>query len=437
MLRLFAIILTGIITSFYFFPFEFKFLPGVNTKMVMAGISLVILGVQLARKGRSLIDTDFFFLSLLAMGVSLTGLFAVSFNETSDYTYVSYIISMWVWLGGAYVVINCIKWVHGRVSVEMVANYLIGVCVVQCAIAMLIDAYEPVEDFVNTYVAGFDWVELEQLKEGGRLYGIGATLDVSGLRFSAVLVMIAYLCTRFEVKANNIRIVLYLIAFCVITIVGNMLARTTLVGVGLSVICWLFFFKKEGYNKTFVRWLVVIIVLAVILSIYLYNTDTTFRSNIRFAFEGFFSLWEKGEWIMGSNERLKNMYIWPDNFKTWLIGDGYIENPYNREPYYIGPNFGGYYMATDVGYCRFIFYFGLIGLALFMTFFVKATQVCMRRFVEYRFLFLLLLSVNFICWFKVATDIFLVFALFLCVSKDDNDECEVPQNNKIENAKTE
>ena len=28
--------------------------------------------------------------------------------------------------------------------------------------------------------------------------------------------------------------------------------------------------------------------------------------------------------------------------------------------------------------------------------------------------------VNFIGWFKVATDIFLVFAPFLCVSKEDN-----------------
>ena len=64
MLRVIAIILTGIITSFYFFPFEFSFLPGANTKMLMAGFSLVVLMIQLAKKGQGNINKDFFLLSL-------------------------------------------------------------------------------------------------------------------------------------------------------------------------------------------------------------------------------------------------------------------------------------------------------------------------------------------------------------------------------------
>jgi hypothetical protein len=86
----------------------------------------------------------------------------------------------------------------------------------------------------------------------------------------------------------------------------------------------------------------------------------------------------------------------------------------------MGPRFGGYYMATDVGYLRFIFYFGVIGLALFIAFFCKSTQICIRRFIEYKMFFLMLVAVNFIVWFKVATDIFLVFALFLCINTDES-----------------
>jgi hypothetical protein len=54
-----------------------------------------------------------------------------------------------------------------------------------------------------------------------------------------------------------------------------------------------------------------------------------------------------------------------------------------------------------------------------MAFFAKATQVCIRHFKEYRLFFLMLLAVNFIVWFKVSTDIFLVFALFLCLNEKE------------------
>ena len=44
----------------------------------------------------------------------------------------------------------------------------------------------------------------------------------------------------------------------------------------------------------------------------------------------------------------------------------------------------------------------------------------MNRFASYRSLFFVILLLNFIVWFKVSTDIFLVFALFLCLDKDDD-----------------
>ena len=424
MLKYLAILMTGVLTSFYFFPFEFAILPGANTKMVMAGISLVVLGIQLAQKRNAVMNKDFFILSLLACFVSLAGLIAVSYNETYDYTYATYIISMWVWLGGAYLTICCMRWLHQKVSPELIMQYLIGVCVSQCFLALLIDSFEPFKDFVNTYVASFDFVQFDQLNEGGRLYGIGASLDVSGLRFSAVLVMIAYLSMQKEARTDNLKIVVYLIAFCIIAIVGNMMARTTTMGVGLSLVYWMYAWYKDKEGKRVWIWAAVIVGMTILVSSYLYHINQNFKEDIRFAFEGFFSLWEKGEWDVSSNNRLKNMFVFPDNTKTWLIGDGYIENPYNLDPYYIGPKFGGYYMATDVGYLRFIFYFGLIGLSFFLMFFGKATQICMRRFKGYGLLFLLILSVNLIGWVKVSTDIFLVFALFLCIDSNENAEAE-------------
>ena len=65
------------------------------------------------------------------------------------------------------------------------------------------------------------------------------------------------------------------------------------------------------------------------------------------------------------------MVVFPDNWVTWLIGDGYAANPMDKtlsffDPYYTGPIYHGYYKGTDIGYLRYIFYFGLVGTFVFV-----------------------------------------------------------------------
>jgi hypothetical protein len=76
-------------------------------------------------------------------------------------------------------------------------------------------------------------------------------------------------------------------------------------------------------------------------------------------------------------------------------------------------------MGTDVGYCRFIFYFGLLGLGLFSFFFIKIAAICSSNNPSYTIVFWMILLLNFIVWVKVSSDIFSVFALFLFVSEKD------------------
>lgn len=424
MWKLISIIITGILTSFYFFPFEFTFLPGVNTKMAMAGVGLVLLGIQLAKRQNANFDKNIFNLSFLALLVSLAGFLAVTYNNTRDYTYVSYIISMWVWLSGAFVAVSAIRKVHGGVSVELVANYLIAVCSAQCIFALMIDQIPAFKNIVDTYVSGLGFVELDTLGKADRLYGIGAGLDVAGSRFAAVLLMIAYIVSHFNKTCTRKYIYIYLIAFLLISVVGNMIARTTTIGIALALIYWIILAFSKSSDLGMARlwkWIGGILCAFIPLIVLYYYANPSFAQNLRFAFEGFFSLAETGEWDVHSNEILKDMIVFPDNLRTWLIGDGYIENPYGLDPYYIGPNFGGYYMATDIGYLRFIFYFGLIGLSAFCYFMYRVGITCMQKFNQQKIFFVLVLSINFIVWCKVSTDIFLVFALFLCVGKEEND----------------
>lgn len=419
--RILGMVLLTILTSFYFFPFEFTFLPGINTKMAMAGVGLILVIVQLARQGRSLINKDIFNLAIMAGVISLIGFFSVIWNDTHDYTYATYIISMLVWLAGAYVVVQAIKRFHGNVSVELICNYLVVVCLVQCLIAFAMTQYPPLKDLVDSFLGSTGF--MGKMKD--RMYGIGASLDVAGSRFSVILVMIVYLLYKMATTDQKKYLGVYWGIFIVIAVIGNMISRTTTVGVimSLAYLCYItriYTFQMDLNMRYMWGWFIGILLVAISIMVYGYHTNPSFQENLRFGFEGFFSLVEKGKWDVHSNDILKNMYVFPDNLKTWIIGDGYFDNPYDAEPYYTGPKWGGFYKGTDVGYLRFIFYFGVIGLVAFSLFMYKVALVCMNRFTAYRSLFFVILLLNFAVWFKVSTDIFVVFALFLCITDTED-----------------
>ena len=85
----------------------------------------------------------------------------------------------------------------------------------------------------------------------------------------------------------------------------------------------------------------------------------------------------------------------------------------------------GYYMQTDIGYLRYIYYFGTIGLLCMVGVFIYIAAACFRVLKNDRILFLLLLLVNLAGWLKVSSDIIMVFAPFLILAfMTENEELE-------------
>lgn len=405
-------IFTVIVTSLFFFPFFPTFMPSVNTKMVLAAIGLVALALDWGNKRDAMVNRDMFFLTLAAMVVGVLSFVSEVYHETGGSVYSTLFVSMWVWVGAAYTVSLLIKQVHGRVTIRLFFNYVIIVCVMQCLIAITKEYYAPLKVLVDNLVEGEGFMG----KTEGRLYGIGAALDVAGLRFSAVLTIITYLCLNSQNDEDIKNIKWYLVAFFIIIIIGCMMSRSTTIGIIISL-GYLFYetlIKKENitlkyYWKYFSMALGGIIPVCVVL----YYMNDTFYENIRFGFEGFFNWWEQGSYSTHSNNILLNMIILPDNLHTWLFGDGYIVKPELVDPYYIGPKYLGFYKDTDIGYLLFIYYFGLIGMASMVGYICTAARLCIRRFPAYKILLIMILLVNLIGWCKVTTDIFVVFAPFL------------------------
>lgn len=415
-------VLTTIILNFYFFSIDLRFMPSVNTKMVLGGLGLFVHAYQLVKKGGALINKDTFVLSVCAALVSLAGFVSVVYNGTPDYTYATYLISMWVWLSAAYVVVTWMRWAHGTVSVFIVCNYLIVLCVAQCSLALGMEFYPPLKQVVYSLL---DEGTVAFMEKKDRLMGFGAGLDVAGSRFAAILIMIPFVCMQYRQKVTKY-IPLYILAFFIICVIGNMIGRTTTIGAILAVASFFVFskfYQMDAFNKRLGLWLMGLLIVVVPICTIAYNMVPEFHDLLRFGFEGFFSLVEKGEWEVHSNEMLKEGFIFPDNLKTWLIGDGYFGST-DLDPYYTGRRWSGFYRGSDVGYSRFLFYFGLFGLLAFSFFIIKSGMVCVRRFNAIKYMFIVLLALNFIYWVKVSTDIFLVFALFLCISQSENEEYE-------------
>ena len=423
-----------VVVSFFFFPTPYSFTRGYNTKQLIAVLGIFLYLADLYRQNKFAISNEFLGLIIYSLLISLMAIFSSAFHNTQERAYTNYIISMLVWISAAYVVIKTIKFTHGTVSITLLASYIIAVSCFHGLVAVIADNYPPLDNFIIRTVPGITWVKSE-----GRLYGLSgmAALDSGGMRFAIASVLCAHNIKTMISENRSGVVPFYILAFLILSVTGNMIARTTIVGTALGLAYLLINispFKKNlssSVLKTWI-WLIMEILAIVILVVSLYNSDDKFRRRTRFAFEGFFSLVEEGHWRTGSNDVLESMYVFPDNPETWLIGDGYFVIP-GSDPNYMGESTEGYYKGTDVGYLRFIFFFGLIGLVIYSLYIIYAGRACIRMLPGNTLLFLILTVMNFIIWFKVATDCFFILCLFICLGyvknnlESDEEDEELPE----------
>lgn len=398
--------------SMYYFPFEFSFAPGLNTKMFMAVLGLALAMVEAVQHREHCFSRDYLFLLILSASVSLISSVSMLVNQTPDGAYASFMISTLVWLCAAYFVCWMIYHIHGHINIQIVIHYLIAVCLLQCVVALIIEYVPSFQNFIDGHVIQ----EQDRLHGTHRLYGIGARFDVAGIRFSLVLISIGYL---FAHEKDVWKGVFYLMSFFFIGIVGSMVARTTYIGVVIAMIYAVFvqFFTEEKPYSQQGSIIILIPLFFIFASIFAYNAFPESQRLFQFAFEGFFNLVDTGEWRINSTNVLNSMMVFPSSIKTWIIGDGYFNNPNFLDVNYIGDStLFGYYMGTDIGYLRFIFYFGIVGLISIISFVVCSAITCAREFTQDKMLFMMALVAGTIFWLKVSTDIFLFFALFISVA---------------------
>lgn len=409
-------VLLAVIVSFYLFPIGFRGLPeSLNSKQMLAVFGAVLFVLKAAAKRGLNFNLRYFVSFIYAVAFSIWCYFSCTFNNTVDYAYATYFLSFFVWICGAYAVISFLKAAYGRVTLSILTQFLAIVCIAQGVIAVLVDNIPSLASFVDTWI-----IQDTVPKQVKRLYGIGCSLDSGGVRMCMAEVLIAHqLVTDKSLAYNRKMIVLYASAFIAIAILGNMIARTTTVGLLLSIAYYIYYVNRIrrgriSRRQAMVKRLVLVIVAIAFVGVaYLYNVNPEFQHDMRFAFEGFFTWAETGEFHTGSTDTLnERMWVWPWDSRGWIIGYGLFE----------WSSWKSYGIQTDIGYCRFTLYCGLVGLVLFSLYFIYNASIVARKFKDARVLSLVLLALTFVIWIKVSTDIFQLYALLFCLPDDYDDE---------------
>ena len=419
--QVFMVLLTGLMMSFYFHPVFFTAYPFYNTKVMLAVSGGGVLVFNTIRTKDYTLSKGLLNALMIAGVFALVNYISLIINQTEDYSYTSYPVTVLVWVIGAYGAINFIRWTHHKVTIELVVRYLAGVGAFHSILSQLIDKNDAVKDIVTSifYVS-------PDMEEMGRLYSFGVALDPSGVRFAVTLIMIAGVLTLSKVVKKSISLmVFYFLCFVIISVLGNIISRTTTVGMGLGLLIFVLstglykFVIKVGKIKT-MRVLGIVLALGIPLTIYFYNTNASFRDQVEYGFEGFFNFFESGDFETGSTDVLATMWVWPQDNKTWIIGSGVFLSKAGDFTYF-----------SDIGYCRFVFYSGLIGLTVFGLYFIYNAVHFSIRYPRYKYIFLLMIVVTFVVWTKVATDIFQLYALFYAFT----DEEELYASDEDEEAK--
>nr|WP_314546160.1 hypothetical protein [uncultured Empedobacter sp.] len=240
----------------------------------------------------------------------------------------------------------------------------------------------------GAFITGLQWLNENDVVSNvaefrSRFIGIGwGNFFFGGVICSVALIINIYILLS---ARGFLKRTLYILIYIFIAITGMYIARVTLVGISLSIAYLLYFLSRNNF-KLFIKALIYLLLVNVIVIYYLYSNWDTLKSSSAFvhSFELFINFIEIGTFSTSSTDGVKEMLIFPTEFKTIIVGDGKfnIEN-------------GMYYMLTDVGYSRLLYYFGIIGTITYFgshIFIFTHTYVKQYRLLNIFILMLLIIS---------------------------------------------
>lgn len=324
-------------------PFNVPFVLG------LIGLPLYIYNSSAIRNSDSKYVKD---LLLALLPVAIVAFLSIVGNHSSDFYFIKWAIINALYFFGAYFLFHLLKHSFRNFTFERLVDLLVLCAVVQLSLALVMYFSPEVKNVLQPLIHESEIAKEAMERAATRMVGFGTHFFLSGTIHAFILIMIAISFTLR--KVSLIKSVVLMLSFIFIAAVGTIMARTTLVGVLFAIVIVLL--RRRG-RKYFISVLVLSTIIISVASVsFLDLIGDDMEELYNFGFEAFVNYQETGSFSTSSTDGMMRLYKFPSIWETWLWGDARYEAGI------------GYYMNTDIGFCRLIFYFGVIGLITYMYF---------------------------------------------------------------------
>ena len=354
--KLFSLKYLAYLFVFFFFFYD-CFFSQVNysTNSILGYVGIVIFFVfNIKTKVIKMTKRDFYCLFLFFIMI-FWAIMVLFFNNSLDLTFIrNEIIRNIVF---PFFSSFLVAWL-GRKIIKDISDYhriILLVSVIQCIIILCCFVLPEFKEYIIS-IQTISAREILSLESGIRSVGLGTRFDFGSFTMSVALFSTSYLyLTTTSSKEKNILIIIYILQ----VISGLFLARSISIGLIISLIFILIFDRKIIKKIRFI-FFASIIVLIIVFSILIIFPEfiTKYSDTFKWMFQ---YIPNNNTYSANSPNTLKtifeDMYFLPEHFKTWLIGDGIFSN-----------SIGNAYKGTDPLYMRYILYWGIPGLTVFIGF---------------------------------------------------------------------
>lgn len=335
----------------YFYPFQLNALPLSNARIlqILGAICLLVYLIYNRRLSKrilsyAMVGLFIFFIGLIAT-VVVNHAMQYDFALTKGLYIIFYSFEM-------YWVVCLMKCAYKPFTMTKALEALVWVTVIQAIISLIFFCWPNVLELYNSMVVIEDSYtdKIEDLN-AFRLTGVGSVQFANSAvhyGISLWILILLYLNSDSIFYKNRWVFVFFAPLFC---ICGILSARTFFVFLFLTIIYVIYIIgikRIKQWTRIVIKLFIPLLIVGAVLVSYLVAKDMDFV--VDWALELFVSMKDGGTMETSSTNDLKEMYIFPTDIKTWVIGDGKSSNFSN-----------GFYMNTDVGYVRSLYYWGLIG----------------------------------------------------------------------------
>ena len=406
-----------IILFFYIYSIQFIGVPfGIGTRVFLGVLGFLYFISEIVIKGKTFnFDRRFFSIFASLFLICFVSMVSLIYNGTKDVEFLlKYPVSIIIIVFASYFVTKLTLFIKDEDRFSILIDLCINVVLFQSILSVLMFLNSPLRDFLNSIQINSE-LELRLLEETieFRLVGFGAKFFEAGYINGFALMLIATM-----IKWNDlgrIKVLKYAIIFLVIFVLGMMMARTTIIGFLLAII--ILFWPNGKKNKLssvnrskFLLYILIISIIVIIVVFYMFpELKESFELAFNFGFEMFINYFDSGRFESISTNKLEEMYVWPSSVKTYIIGDGLYTDVIN----------GTYYMKTDVGFLRLIYYFGIIGMLSYFIFQFQMAYAAFLNNYKFRYTFVLMFVYCLVLSYKGFTDLFYLNIIFF-INKKDN-----------------